>query len=80
MDSQYKYILLHHLFLADFLLDNTFMFTDSTKSEMDKHNVKGFLTSFVGLYTFGNFKLYYFGGTKIRFSQQCYKYKAKSLK
>lgn len=50
-DSQYKCILLHHLFLADLFLDNTFfMFTDSTKSEMDKHNVKGFLTSFVGLY------------------------------
>ena len=55
MDSQYKYILLHHLFLADFLLDNTFMFTDSTKSEMDKHNVKGFLTSFVGLYNIWKF-------------------------
>lgn len=24
-DSQYKYILLHHLFLADLFLDNTFL-------------------------------------------------------
>lgn len=56
------------------------MFTDSTKSEMYKHNVKGFLTSFVGLYNIWKFKTALFGGIKIRFSQQHYKYKVKSLK
>lgn len=35
-DSQFKYILLHCLFLADLLLDNTFVFIDSTKNEMHK--------------------------------------------
>lgn len=61
-DSQYKYILLHRLFLADLLLDNTFMFTDGTKSEMDKHNVKRFLTSFVGLYNIWKSKIVLFWG------------------
>lgn len=61
-DSQYKYILLHFLFVADLLLDDAFIFTDSTKSEMDKQYVKGFLISFIGLYDIWNFKIALFYG------------------
>lgn len=45
------------LFLAELLLDNTVLITDSTKNEMHEENVKLFLISSDASYNTWNFKI-----------------------
>lgn len=56
-DGQIVNINVITLFLAELLLDNTVLITDSTKNEMHEENVKLFLISSDASYNIWNFKI-----------------------